>query len=97
MSKFTADDVITEAKKRWAQMFSFDLDDDTWWRIVHTFHAHDLMQALRCMKTTHSEEPAQIHNSMLYHLDRLTAERRALTEWPPPDAIQIKNEKRSTQ
>ena len=91
MSRFTREDVAAEAQKRWSRMHAFDIESTEWDRICKDNHPADVMAAIQKTKGTVSRDPAAVHSSLVYWLNRFATERKALATWPPTCTKQIQN------
>ena len=68
-------DAIELAKVRWAQLHTFDLDDETWERLFTTCYPGDVLQAIRLTQKTRSTDPAVVYARFEEMLARLAAKR----------------------
>jgi hypothetical protein len=69
-------DAIQLAKQRWAQLHTFDLDDESWESLFSQFGPGDILQAIQETKQTRSHDPGKIYGRFEFSLARL-AQRRA--------------------
>jgi FMN phosphatase YigB (HAD superfamily) len=77
--RFSSHDVALEAKKRWAQHYSFDLEDGEWLRLCETYTPGEVLQAIRRTQYAHSQDPAKLYKALVYWLERLSEERKTKT------------------
>jgi len=68
--------VFALAKQRWAEVNSFDLEDDTWHLLFQQHRPCDILQAIRYMRNTKDPDPGRRYQRFVRLLENLTAERR---------------------
>lgn len=71
------------AIERWQAAFPFDLDEQTWGCLFCEFDVRDILQAIKFLQTTRSQNPNTIYSRFMGSLKKLNEERKPT--WPPSD------------
>jgi hypothetical protein len=87
MQNGTTVEAITLAKQRWAQLWPFDIADETWERLFREHRAGDILQSIKQTRQCRSKQPRLIFDSLTYWLQSMECARdeRTNPSWPPPD------------
>jgi hypothetical protein len=78
---------VTLAKARWAQIWPFDLADETWLQLFAEHRPGDVLEAIRKTRQTRDRKSEKVYRGLLFWIDTLErnhAEKNNLS-WPPPD------------
>ncbi|MFZ0322338.1 MAG: hypothetical protein WAL56_24640, partial [Candidatus Sulfotelmatobacter sp.] len=86
MKQGTKAEAIELAKVRWAQQWSFDLEETIWESLFAEYKAGEILTAIRKTAGTRNPAPDAAYRALLYWTNRLQAdrlERKAAATWPP--------------
>ena len=68
----TLEDALALAKARWAQLFAFDLDDQTWLALFQAHRPGEILQAVTLLRGTRDLRPERVYERFLQLIDRVT-------------------------
>ena len=77
MRRFTPEDVVNEAQRRWVLLYPFDINPEEWERIARRYNVADIFTAIsKVNRRTRSLDPEVVHESLVWTLERLDNDRQ---------------------